>query len=203
MTRRTGVATSARSSRMSASPLPAGASASTRKRMTSTSLMDARASSTMYLLSIDLARWIPGVSMNTIWAPGMLWIPLIRLRVVWGLSEVMTIFSPRMLFRRLDFPALGRPMIDTNPERNGSAGIGCVLSWVVQVEQTADQFNMCALHPQLQGGEAGVGLDGGDLDLPLPAKPQNVGASLPRQVGKPRRSAEERDRMPGRETSGE
>ena len=69
--------------------------------------------------------------MKTIWAPGMLWIPLIRLRVVCGLSDVMTIFSPMMLFRRVDFPTLGRPMIDTKPERNGLAGMRGILPCIV------------------------------------------------------------------------
>jgi len=37
-----------------------------------------------------------------------------RLRLIGG----MTIFSPIILFRRVDLPTLGRPIIETKPEVN-------------------------------------------------------------------------------------
>jgi hypothetical protein len=35
------------------------------------------------------------------------------LRVVWGLSETIAIFSPTIRLTSVDFPALGRPMTAT------------------------------------------------------------------------------------------
>ncbi len=46
----------------------------------------------------DLALW------SVVWMPRML------IRVVWGLSEVMAIFWPRIRLRRVDLPEFGRPM---------------------------------------------------------------------------------------------
>src|SRR5262252_9229179 len=40
-----------------------------------------------------------------------------RVRVVCGFSVTMAIFSPTSAFRSVLFPALGRPMIETKPER--------------------------------------------------------------------------------------
>jgi len=39
------------------------------------------------------------------------------------LRVTMASFSPTMAFRRVDLPALGRPMIDTNPEWNAMSGL--------------------------------------------------------------------------------
>ena len=45
-------------------------------------------------------------------------------RVVPGSSETMTRSSPRMAFKRLDFPALGRPtMASRMPATSGSVSI--------------------------------------------------------------------------------
>src|SRR5664280_1843529 len=41
-----------------------------------------------------------------------------RLRVVCGLRVTIASFSPTSAFSRVDFPALGRPMMETNPDRN-------------------------------------------------------------------------------------
>jgi len=41
-----------------------------------------------------------------------------RLRVVWGLRVTMASFSPTSAFSSVDLPALGRPMMETKPERN-------------------------------------------------------------------------------------
>jgi hypothetical protein len=43
--------------------------------------------------------------------------PVMRFRVVCGRGETIESFSPTRRFRIVDFPALGRPMSDTNPER--------------------------------------------------------------------------------------
>src|SRR6266550_3584982 len=59
----------------------------------------------------------PGVSTNTTWAPGIFLIPVMRLRVVCGRGETIESFSPTIRFRSVDFPALGRPISDTNPAR--------------------------------------------------------------------------------------
>src|SRR5271166_5001037 len=42
-----------------------------------------------------------------------------RLRVVCGLRVTMASFSPTSAFNKVDLPALGRPMMDANPERKG------------------------------------------------------------------------------------
>src|SRR5271157_3119901 len=48
--------------------------------------------------------------------------PWMRLRVVCGLRVTMASFSPTSAFSNVDFPALGRPMMETNPERNAMSG---------------------------------------------------------------------------------
>ena len=48
--------------------------------------------------------------MKMIWPRGVVWMPRMLRRVVCGLSEVMAIFCPRILLRRVDLPALGRPI---------------------------------------------------------------------------------------------
>src|SRR5436853_2486659 len=42
-------------------------------------------------------------------------------RVVCGLSATIAIFDPTSAFNSVDLPALGRPRIDTNPERKSAA----------------------------------------------------------------------------------
>ena len=42
---------------------------------------------------------------------------MMRVRVVWGLSEVMATLVPTMRFTSVDFPTLGRPTKVTKPER--------------------------------------------------------------------------------------
>ena len=41
-----------------------------------------------------------------------------RVRVVWGLWVTMASFWPRRALSRVDLPALGRPMMETKPERS-------------------------------------------------------------------------------------
>ena len=48
---------------------------------------------------------------------GTLTMPRMRLRVVCGLCVTMASFSPTSAFSSVDLPALGRPMMETNPER--------------------------------------------------------------------------------------
>src|SRR6516225_3690937 len=70
----------------------------------------------------------PGVSIRTICPAGRLpflstlTIPWMRLRVVCGFRVTIATFSPTSALSRVDFPALGRPMIETNPERNAMSG---------------------------------------------------------------------------------
>src|SRR5579862_2364004 len=45
--------------------------------------------------------------------------PWMRLRVVCGLRVTIASFSPTRAFSSVDLPALGRPMMETKPERNG------------------------------------------------------------------------------------
>src|SRR5665213_474905 len=45
--------------------------------------------------------------------------PRMRVRVVWGLCVTMASFCPSSAFSSVLFPALGRPMMETNPERRG------------------------------------------------------------------------------------
>jgi hypothetical protein len=42
--------------------------------------------------------------------------PMIRLRVVWGLLVVIAIFSPTRVLSSVDFPTFGRPMMPMNPD---------------------------------------------------------------------------------------
>src|SRR4030042_5139624 len=68
--------------------------------------------------NLDRERWIPGVSRKIICPAAWFLIPRMRLRVVWGLLDMMAIFSPKRKLRRVDFPAFGRPMMETNPDLN-------------------------------------------------------------------------------------
>src|SRR5690606_10688734 len=58
---------------------------------------------------------IPGVSENMIWWSSSFTIPMIWCRVVCALGVMIDIFSPTNAFIKVDFPALGFPMILTNP----------------------------------------------------------------------------------------
>src|SRR5271157_2702688 len=82
----------------------------------------------MRRLSELMGLLTPGVSTSTICPAGRLplWstltMPWMRLRVVCGLRVTMASFSPTSAFSSVDFPALGRPMMETNPERNAMSG---------------------------------------------------------------------------------
>ncbi len=51
-----------------------------------------------------------------IWPRASVSTPWIRFRVVCGLSDMMAILWPMAMFKRVDFPTLGRPMMATNPD---------------------------------------------------------------------------------------
>src|SRR5580692_7524649 len=82
----------------------------------------------------------PGVSIKTICAAlrplalGRLTMPWIRLRVVCGLGEMIASFSPTRALSNVDLPALGRPRMQTKPERKG-IGIGRQTSDLDQQQQ--------------------------------------------------------------------
>src|SRR5436309_14947787 len=67
--------------------------------------------------SLPSAGYSPGVSTNTTWAPGIFLVPVMRFRAVCGRGDTIESFSPTRRFKSVDFPALGRPMSDTNPAR--------------------------------------------------------------------------------------
>ena len=46
--------------------------------------------------------------------------PVMRLRVVWGLVETMAIFSPTRAFSKVDLPTFGRPTSAMKPDLNSS-----------------------------------------------------------------------------------
>src|SRR5512135_3377674 len=58
---------------------------------------------------------MPGVSTNTIWAPGSFSTPWMAVRVVCGRGATIASLVPSSAFNSVDFPALGRPRIATNP----------------------------------------------------------------------------------------
>src|SRR5262249_41996138 len=74
----------------------------------------------------------PGVSMKTIWPAGRprsaltFRMPWMRVRVVCGFSVTMAIFSPTSALSNVLLPAFGRPMMETNPERNAMLACGLV-----------------------------------------------------------------------------
>jgi hypothetical protein len=73
---------------------------------------------------------MPGVSKKTIWYWEVVLTARIRFRVVWGLGEIMAIFSPMSRFNKVDLPTLGAPIIETKPDLK-SLGIifSCVSDW--------------------------------------------------------------------------
>ncbi len=67
-------------------------------------------------------RCTPGVSKYTIWPAAVVWTPRIRVRVVWGLSEMMETFLPSTWFNRVDLPTLVRPTMATKPLLSAGGG---------------------------------------------------------------------------------
>ena len=93
------------------------AAASTTRPTTSTSSTARCAVSSMRAPSRPPPACNPGVSTKTIWASRRFLIPVMRVRVVWGRGETIASFSPTRRLSNVDFPAFGRPISDTNPER--------------------------------------------------------------------------------------
>ena len=122
ITKMTGVLIPCRSSHISFSSSGKGSGASTMWRITSASCKAPLATVSMKRLSLDEASWMPGVSKKRICAEGRVLTPRILCQVVWGLGEMMAIFSPTRRLRRVDLPTLGRPTIGTTPERKSLLG---------------------------------------------------------------------------------
>src|SRR5688572_3779797 len=51
-------------------------------------------------------------------ASGVVTTPCMEVRVVCGLSATIATFCPTSAFSRVDFPAFGRPTMETNPDLN-------------------------------------------------------------------------------------
>ena len=116
MIKSTGVFTLFSCSAMCLSPAPINVVGSTSQSTTSTSFSVCSATFTIYSPSLFFALWMPGVSRKMIWPRSSVYTVWIRLRVVWGLSEVMAIFCPIRWFISVDLPTLGRPTSVTNPD---------------------------------------------------------------------------------------
>src|SRR5438105_15658024 len=89
--------------------------ASTRNNTTS-ALAEDRTWSIIRLLRSVEDSWMPGVSTNTICAPGTLRTPWMAVRVVCGRGATIASLVPNSAFSSVDFPALGRPRIETKPD---------------------------------------------------------------------------------------
>jgi hypothetical protein len=51
--------------------------------------------------------------MNTIWAAGNVFTPIILFLVVCGFGETMATFSPKIVLSKVDLPTLGLPVKET------------------------------------------------------------------------------------------
>ena len=89
--------------------------ASTTSTTTSASRSASMAASTIRRFIRCIGLWMPGVSMNTICAAGVLRTPTMRWRVVCGLSETIATFWPTKRLSSVDLPAFGRPTSATKP----------------------------------------------------------------------------------------
>jgi hypothetical protein len=71
--------------------------------------------------------WKPGVSTKTNCASSVVWMPVMRWRVVCALRDVMLTFWPTRAFINVDLPTFGRPTMATMPQRNpsGTPDVGC------------------------------------------------------------------------------
>src|ERR1700694_779278 len=65
---------------------------------------------------------MPGVSTKTTCALARFNTPSMEVRVVCGFSDTMASLPPTMAFKNVDFPAFGRPRMETKPERNSEVG---------------------------------------------------------------------------------
>ncbi len=84
---------------------------------TSTSAQVVRTRSLSRSPSRVRGRCSPGVSTRTSCPSGRFTMPRTTVRVVCGLSEVITTFWPTRALVSVDLPALGRPTNDAKPDR--------------------------------------------------------------------------------------
>src|SRR5258708_686659 len=75
----------------------------------------------MRRFSRDVDSWMPGVSRKIICAPSRFTTPSTELRVVCGFSDTIASFPPTSALSKVDLPALGRPTIETKPDRKPAA----------------------------------------------------------------------------------
>src|SRR6185295_10957982 len=92
---------------------------SKRNKSTSASSSESSIAFSMLLCNSYFGSITPGVSEKTTWNSFVLRMPLMRWRVVCALGVMMEIFSPMRAFNSVDLPALGFPMMVTNPDLNG------------------------------------------------------------------------------------
>ena len=144
------------------SPLPNGIVASINKHATSTSPIDAVAAALVRSPSKVRGFNTPGVSTKTTWASAKssgdckVSTPRTWVRVVCTLSDTIDTLVPQIRLTRVDFPTLGRPTIEQNPERigerayqrSGVSGVEVSIV-VVGVRHTgdADPSNSAAFDP--------------------------------------------------------
>src|SRR5947209_221297 len=91
---------------------------------------------------------MPGVSRKTICACGSVRTPCTARRVICGFSETIASLPPTSALSRVDLPAFGRPIIETNPERCGGgatdeSGIGAGLLSLRHADLLDTQFIAC------------------------------------------------------------
>src|SRR5215469_15399895 len=82
--------------------------------------MPSRAADTSRIIcrfNTESASCSPGVSMKTICPSGLLTMPWMRFRVVWGFEVTIATFCPTKRFSNVALPAFGRPIMATNPAR--------------------------------------------------------------------------------------
>src|SRR6185503_4167827 len=95
---------------------------------------------------------MPGVSRKTIWPSGRVRTPIMRVRVVCGLSDTMAIFSPTSLLSSVDLPAFGRPISATVPDLLFWVSIRAIdfgnlsFYWFVFIAAACRVFNLSQPH---------------------------------------------------------
>ena len=102
---------------MNRSPGPIFSSLGKQTATTSTSAQVVRTRSLSRSPSRVRGRCSPGVSTSTSCPSGRCTMPRTTVRVVCGLSDVITTFWPTSALVSVDLPALGRPTNDAKPER--------------------------------------------------------------------------------------
>src|SRR5665811_998922 len=101
---------------MRRSPGPMGCPASSMNSTASASAMDPYTSMLSRSPRTLRGLWRPGVSTRTNWVSPFVATPRMVFLVVWGRGDVIATFSPTSALTSVDFPTLGRPTTETNPE---------------------------------------------------------------------------------------